>query len=87
MGADVARLRGVADVAAVLLDHHAVVYVRHVTNDSSGHRPGKLIGEFEQVYYWFRRWSIDGTWERLRTPNCGSGYGVGWAETRSLALE
>jgi hypothetical protein len=51
MDADVARLRGVADVAAVLLDHHAVVYVRHVTNDSSGHRPGKLIGDLEQVYY------------------------------------
>jgi hypothetical protein len=28
-----------------------VVYVRHVTNDSSGHRPGKLIGDLEQVYY------------------------------------
>jgi hypothetical protein len=45
--ADVARLRGVADVAAVLLDHHAVVYVRHVTNDNSGHRPGKLIGDLD----------------------------------------
>jgi hypothetical protein len=51
MDADVARLRGVADVAAVLLDHHAVVYVRHVTNDSSGHRPGKFIGDLFEVTY------------------------------------
>jgi hypothetical protein len=51
MDADLARLRGVADVTAVLLDHHAVVYVRHVRDDSSSHRPGKLIGDLEQVYY------------------------------------
>ena len=40
---------------------------------------------WKSVYDWFRRWRIDGTFERLKTPSCASVYGGTLAGTRTLA--
>jgi hypothetical protein len=32
---------------------------------------------WETVYYWFRRWRIDGTFERLNAELCVCAYGCG----------
>jgi hypothetical protein len=40
---------------------------------------------WKTVYDWFRRWRIDGTWDRLNAANCASGYGGALAGTRTPA--
>ena len=40
---------------------------------------------WKTVYHWFRKWRIDGTFERLNAALCASACGHGWGETRSPA--
>ena len=42
---------------------------------------------WETVYWWFRRWRTDGTWERLNTALRERLRRRGWGGIRSLARE
>jgi transposase len=32
----------------------------------------RLRTPWQSAYHYFRVWRIDGTWERIHTPHCGS---------------
>jgi putative transposase len=40
---------------------------------------------WETVYSWFRKWSMDGTFERLNALSCASSCAAAWAGTLSRA--
>jgi transposase len=40
---------------------------------------------WKTVYDWFRRWRIDGTWERLNALSCAGAYDDVWEGIRTLA--